>query len=71
MYTTTSTHITASGIPPPHKCVIALVMVPAIPDLNRDLSKLGPVEKNCLEAGSVFGRRLGCRNGGVRVAKKS
>lgn len=70
MYNTTSTHITASGIPPPQKCVIASVMVPAIPDLNRDLSKLGPVEKNELEADPVFGRRLGWRNRGARLAKK-
>lgn len=70
MYNTTSTHITASGIPPPRKCVIASVMVPAIPDLNRDLSKLGPVEKNELEADPVFGRRLGWRNRRVRLAKK-
>lgn len=31
-------------------------MVPAIPDVNVDLSKLGPMEKKELEVGSVWGR---------------
>ena len=71
MYNTKSTYVTTSGIPPPHKCEITSVMVPALPDLNIALSKLGPMEKKELEAGSVFGRRLGQRKGGARAAKKS
>lgn len=35
-----------------------MVMVPDIPDLSTNLSKLGPTEKKELEVGPVFGRRL-------------
>lgn len=55
-YTMKSTYITTSRVPAPQKYEVTWVMVPAIPDVNVDLSKLGPMEKKGLEAGSVWGR---------------
>lgn len=56
-YTTKNTYITTSRISPPQKYEITWVMVPAIPDVNVDLAKLGPMEKKELEVVSVW-RRL-------------
>lgn len=52
-YTTKSTYISTSRIPPPQKYEITWVTVPATLDVNVDLSKLGPIEKKELEVGSV------------------
>lgn len=63
-YTTKSTYRSTSRVPPPQKYEITWVMVPGIPDVNVDLSKLGPMEEKELEVGSVW-RRLKQRKAGA------